>query len=521
MEDIMSTDSIIVLSAFAAYLLLMVAIGVYSMKRTNSTEDYFLGGRGLNGWVAALSAQASDMSGWLLMGLPGSIYAMGTGQAWIAVGLFLGTVANWLFISKPLRRYTIVAGNSLTLPEFLENRYHDKKKVLLSISSLVIVVFFLVYTASALASGGKLFNTVFGVDYHISLAIGAAVILVYTFMGGFLAVCTTDFIQGMLMLVGILVVPIMAYGFISGDFVQSIQSTGVVNYDHYMSLFYNGATDQPYSFVEILSQLAWGLGYCGMPHILVRFMAVKNEKELKKSSVIAIVWVFISLIFACVIGVVGRAFLAPVVLGADRNTTSESVFIDMINKVFNGHLALPFIGGIFLCGILAAIMSTADSQLLVCASSVSKDIYKNVVRPKASDKTVLKVSRATVMIVAVLAFLIAWDPNSSIMGLVSDAWAGLGSAFGPVVVCSLFWKRTNFAGAVAGILSGGLTVILWDYIPLIQGEKLCDVTGIYSLLIGFAVSLVCIVVFSLATKAPSQEILAEFEKVKSGAAEFE
>lgn len=520
-EDNMSTDSIIVLSAFAAYLLLMVGIGVYSMKKTKSTEDYFLGGRGLNGWVAALSAQASDMSGWLLMGLPGSIYAMGTGQAWIAIGLFLGTVANWLFISKPLRRYTIVAGNSLTLPEFLENRYHDKKKVLLSISSLVIVVFFLVYTASALASGGKLFNTVFGVDYHVSLAIGAAVILVYTFMGGFLAVCTTDFIQGMLMLVGLLVVPIVAYGFVSSDFVQSIQSTGVVNYDHYMSLFYNGATDQPYSFVEILSQLAWGLGYCGMPHILVRFMAVKSEKELKKSSVIAIIWVFISLIFACVIGVVGRAFLAPVVLGADGNTSSESVFIDMINKVFNVNLALPFIGGIFLCGILAAIMSTADSQLLVCASSVSKDIYKNVVKPDASDKTVLKVSRITVMIVAVLAFLIAWDPDSSIMGLVSDAWAGLGSAFGPIVVCSLFWKRTNFAGAVAGILSGGLTVLIWDYIPLIHGEKLCNVTGIYSLLVGFAVSLVCIVIFSLATKAPSQEILAEFEKVKTGSPEFE
>ncbi len=501
----MSTDSVIVLSAFIAYLMLMVVIGILSMKKTNSTEDYFLGGRGLNGWVAALSAQASDMSGWLLMGLPGSIYALGTGQAWIAIGLFLGTVANWLLISKRLRRYTIVAKNSLTLPEFLENRYHDKKRILLFISSIVIVIFFLVYTASALASGGKLFHTVFGVDYHLALGIGAAVILVYTFLGGFLAVCTTDFIQGMLMLVGLLVVPLVAYGTISGDFVERLTATGV-NYSDYMSLFSNGG--KPYSFVDILSQLAWGLGYCGMPHILVRFMAVKNEKELKKSSVIAIVWVFLSLVMACVIGVVGRAFLTPVLEAGD----AESVFIKLINTVFNENLALPFVGGLFLCGILAAIMSTADSQLLVCASSVSKDIYKNVLKPKSSDQTVLKVSRITVIVVAVLAFFIAWDPDSSIMGLVSDAWAGLGSAFGPIVVCSLFWKRTNFAGAVAGIVSGGLTVIIWDYLPLVNGQTIYAATGIYSLLVGFIISLLCIVVFSLATKAPSQEILDEFEK---------
>lgn len=504
----MSTDSIIVLSAFVVYLLLMIVIGVLSMKKTKSTEDYFLGGRGLNGWVAALSAQASDMSGWLLMGLPGSIYALGTGQAWIAIGLFLGTVANWLFISRRLRRYTIVANNSLTLPEFLENRYHDKKRVLLFISSIVIVIFFLVYTASALAAGGKLFHSVFGVDYHYALAIGAGVIFIYTFLGGFLAVCTTDFIQGTLMLIGLLVVPIVAYSFISNDFAAQVTSTGV-NYSDYMSLFSNGG--KPYSFIDILSQLAWGLGYCGMPHVLVRFMAVKNEKELKKSSVIAIVWVFLSLVMACVIGVVGRAFLPNILEGG----ATENVFIQMINEVFNNRLALPFIGGIFLCGILAAIMSTADSQLLVCASSVSKDIFKNVINPKASDKTVLKVSRITVIAVAVLAFLIAWDPESNIMNLVSDAWAGLGSAFGPVVVCSLFWKRTNFAGAVAGIISGGLTVIVWDYLPIIGGEKLCDVTGIYSLLVGFAISIVCIVVFSLLTKEPSAEIVAEFERVQA------
>lgn len=502
------TSLIAILIAFAAYLLFMIGIGIWSMNRTNSTEDYFLGGRGLSGWVAALSAQASDMSGWLLMGLPGSIYALGTGQAWIAVGLFLGTACNWLLIAKRLRRYTIIANNSMTLPEFFENRFHDKKKVLLTISSGVIVIFFLVYTASALASGGKLFNTVFGVDYHIALAIGVAVILTYTFLGGFLAVCTTDFIQGLLMLIGLLVVPIVAYAFIGGDFYNNILASNVTGgYDDYMSLFSNGG--KPYTAIDIISQLAWGLGYCGMPHILVRFMAIRDEKELKKSSAVAIVWVTLSLLAACFIGIIGRAYFASDVL-----KDSESVFIKMIEKVFTEHVPLPFIGGIFLCGILAAIMSTADSQLLVCASSVSKDIYKNIVKPDASDKKVLQVSRITVIVVALLAFIIAWDPESSIMNLVSDAWAGLGSAFGPLVVMSLFWKRTNFHGAVAGIISGGLTVIIWDYIPMLGGKTLYAFTGIYSLLVGFLLSLMFIVIVSLCTKAPDDSILEEFEKSK-------
>ncbi len=510
------TSTIAIMVAFVAYLLFMICIGIWSMKKTNSTEDYFLGGRGLNGWVAALSAQASDMSGWLLMGLPGSIYALGTGQAWIAVGLFAGTVANWLLISKRLRRYTIVAGNSMTLPEYFENRFQDKKKILLTISSVVIVIFFLVYTASALASGGKLFNTVFGIDYHIALLIGVIVILAYTFMGGFLAVCTTDFIQGMLMLAGLMIVPICAYALVKGDFASLIDQSNTVagyagNYDDYMSLLSNGG--KPYTFINILSQLAWGLGYCGMPHILVRFMAIKSEKELKKSSVIACTWCFISLTAACIIGVLGRAYLYPVVLGTEGQATAESVFISMIEKVFTSNIAIPFIGGIFLCGILAAIMSTADSQLLVCASSVSKDIYKDIIKPDAEDKKVLRISRITVICVSALAFLIAWDPNSSIMTLVSDAWAGLGAAFGPIVVCSLFWKRTNLQGAVAGILSGGLTVIIWDYIPVVGGQTLGSATGVYSLLVGFFLSLILIFVVSLCTKAPDAKMLEDFEKV--------
>ncbi len=507
----LSLSTIAILIAFVLYLVILIGIGVWSMKKTSSTEDYFLGGRGLGGWVAALSAQASDMSGWLLMGLPGSVYALGTGQAWIAIGLFIGTVCNWLFISKRLRRYTIVANNSMTLPEFFENRFHDRKKIILTISSVVIVIFFLVYTASALASGGKLFNAVFGIDYRVALAIGAVVILVYTFLGGFLAVCTTDFVQGLLMLVGLMVVPVCAYSFIDGSFEAQVTASGITgSYSDYMSLFSNGG--KPYRFIDILSQLAWGLGYCGMPHILVRFMAIKSEKEIKKSSAVAIIWCFLSLVAACIIGVLGRAYF-----GSDVLKDAENVFIEMINSVFNSKLALPFIGGIFICGILAAIMSTADSQLLVCASSVSKDIYKNIIKPSASDKKVLQISRITVIIVAVLAFIIAWNPESSIMGLVSDAWAGLGSAFGPLVVASLFWKRTNLYGAVAGILSGGITVIIWDYIPLAGGRTIYAATGIYSLLVGFVVSFAFIIVASLCTKAPGQDIVDEFERAKKEA----
>ncbi len=500
----MSTGWIVL--SFAIYLSVMVLVGVYSLKQNNSSEDYFLGGRRLNGFVAALSAQASDMSGWLLMGLPGSIYALGTGQIWIAVGLFIGTVLNWLFIATRLRRYTIRANNAVTLPQYFENRFHDKKRGLLLVSSLAIMIFFLVYTASALAAGGQLFTTVFGIDYHLSLTIGAIVILTYTLLGGFTAVCDTDFIQGTIMLVALLAVPICAYGLLSGDL-----SAATTVDPHYLNPMYDGGNK--ITVVSILSQLAWGLGYCGMPHILVRFMAVKSDKELNKAKSVGIIWVALSLFFACVIGIIGRAYL-PGDLTASGE--SERVFMYMIIDVFTKDIRIPIVGGIFLCGILAAIMSTADSQLLVTASSVTEDLYQGFFRKKQSDAKMVWFSRLVVVIVAIVAYFIAFDPNSSIMGLVSDAWAGLGAAFGPTVLLSLYWRRINTPGAIAGISVGALTVIFWDYLPLFGGQTAGSVTGIYSLLIGFFLSLISIVIVSLVTKEPTAEIMEEFDDVRAG-----
>jgi len=505
-----------ILAAFAAYLLLMILIGAYFSKKNNSSEDYFLGGRKLGGFVAALSAQASDMSGWLLMGLPGAIYLVGVGgDGWCALGLFIGTTLNWLVISSRLRRYTIRANNSLTLPAYFENRFHDNKRVLMTISSITIVIFFLVYCASALAAGGQLFESIFGVDYKLSLTIGAAVILVYTFLGGFFAVCVTDFIQGMLMLVALLAVPLLTLGIMKGNGMGIMDGLATNALPATSEDFVNimKYKDGNNTIINIISGLGWGLGYFGMPHILVRFMAVRDEKELKKSKVTAISWVALSLFFACFIGVVGRAYLAPDAL---VESGSERVFIEMIKKLFIEDIRVPFIAGLFLCGILAAIMSTADSQLLVSASSVAEDIYKGLIDKKADNKKVMLVSRITVIAVAIIAYIIALNPNNTIMGLVSNAWAGLGAAFGPLVLTSLFWKRCNFQGAVAGIVSGALTVIVWDYIPFMGGQTIGAVTGLYSLVVGFAVSLLMIVVVSLCTKAPTAEILQEFEDVQNG-----
>ncbi len=516
----MSISNIIVLCAIAFYMVIMILIGAVNSKNTKNNEDYFLGGRGLGAWTAAISAEASDMSGWLLMGLPGAFYLTGSGDIWIAIGLLIGTILNWVFVSKKLRRYTIKAENSLTIPSFFDNRFKSKGALKI-VSAIIIAIFFSVYTASAFSSGAKLFATLFGNDdnysqvYLIGLIIAAVVILVYTLLGGFKAVCTTDLIQGMLMLVAILTVPIIAYAIISGNggFDANLAKHGVTNAASFVNPF--TVNDQPIPFSNVISGLAWGLGYFGMPHILVRFMAVKSEKEIKKSGTIAIIWVSLAFVASFFIGILGRAFVTSNLTDA----TSETVLIRMIQQIFTDNFVLIFIGGIFLCGILAAIMSTADSQLLVTASAISEDMYKGAIKKDASEKNALMIGRVAVIVIAVIAFAIAIDPNSSIMGLVSDAWAGFGAAFGPVVLLALFWKRSNAAGAMAGMISGALTVIVWDYIPMISTadglSTIGNATGLYSLAVGFPVALVIMVIVSLITKKPNDEIVKEFESVQT------
>ncbi len=518
----MNSSTVIVLIAFVVYMALMIIIGAVYARGAKNNEDYFLGGRNLGGWTAALSAQASDMSGWLLMGLPGSIYIAGTGKAWIAIGLLIGTVLNWYLVSGRLRRYTIKAGNALTIPSFFENRFHDKSGVLKSVSAIIIAVFFTVYAASAFSSGAKLFATIFSNGesftyenmYFYGLIISVVVILIYTFLGGFKAVCVTDLIQGFLMLAAILAVPLIAFFLLTEttDFGSALISHGVEDPAGFISLTKN-QDGSSITFVSVISDLGWALGYFGMPHILVRFMAIKSEREVKKSRVIAIVWVILSLAAACCIGLVARAFLDPQLTEA----TQETVFIKLIQDIFSGSGVLIFIGGIFLCGILAAIMSTADSQLLVTASAVSEDLYRGVICKKASEKNSLLIARAAVVVIAVIAFFIALDPNSSIMDLVSDAWAGFGAAFGPIVLLSLFWKRSNLKGAVSAMIVGAVTVIVWDYLPIAGGQTIYAVTGLYSLVVGFALALAVMVAVSLLTKAPSEEITKEFEEINAKA----
>jgi sodium/proline symporter len=489
-----------IIVAFVAYVAVMIVIGAKFYGKNETLSDYFLGGRTLNSWVAAISAQASDMSGWLLMGLPGAVYAFGTGQLWIAVGLGIGTVLNWIFVAKRLRRYTIVSGNSITIPEYLENRFHDTSNILRIAAAVFIAIFFAVYTASAFVSSATLFEQIFGLDYTLSLLIGAVVILVYVFLGGFHAVCWTDLIQGLLMLAAILLVPILAFGLLGNP--NGLPAG-------FMDILGDGAGSTQ-SGISIISQLAWGLGYFGMPHILVRFMAIKSDKTVGRSATIAIIWVVISLTMAIVTGVVGKMVFTEL-------ENPETVFIALIQRTFmdvNAIVPVPIIGGLFLCGILAAIMSTADSQLLVTASSFTSDIYKNKLKKDASDKHLLWVSRISVTAIAVIAFFIAMNRNSSVMELVSNAWAGFGATFGALILLSLYWRRVNRAGAFAGVLAGGLTVIVWDYIPF-GGSTLGASTGLYSLAVGFAVSLIAIIIVSLSTAKPSSGIMDEFDRMLS------
>ncbi len=497
--------NIFTLIAFVLYFLIMMGIGIISYKRSKNMSDYFLGGRQLGSWSTAISAQASDMSGWLLLGLPGSVLVSGLTESWIAIGLFIGTYLNWKLIATRLRKMSAAAGDSITIPEYFQNRLGSKSPVIRFVCAAIIFIFFLVYTASAFSSGAKLFEFVFGLDYTLSLTIGAIVIIAYTFLGGFLAVCWTDVIQGILMFIALIVVPIVCVC-VTPDFMNVVNEaiTTEALASNYLSLF--ESAEGGIAWTTIISGLAWGLGYFGMPHILVRFMAIKSADLIKKSRLIACIWVFVTLGAAVFVGVAGYGYLnAPgnEELLAQFNAIgdAERIFMFMSSTLLPAVLA-----GIILCAILAAIMSTADSQLLVTASAVTADVFA-LIKKDASDKTQMWISRGTVILVAVIAYFLALDPNSSVMGLVSYAWAGLGAAFGPAILLSLFWKKMNITGAVAGIITGGASVIIW--------EQFCGATGIYSLLPAFVLALMAVIAGSLISGKTPEGVDELFEKAKA------
>ncbi len=474
----------VVLACFVIYLALLLAVGFYSYSKSTTLSEYILGGRGLGKWATALSAQASDMSGWLLMGLPGALYLSGLCEAWIAIGLGIGTYLNWRFIAYRLRVFSENLDNALTMPEYLSNRFHDKKNILKTVTAVFITIFFLLYTASAIVAGAKLFSTVFNFTYLQALFVGWALILLYTFVGGFLAVCWTDVIQGSLMFMALVVVPVTMFIMLGGDWseITELLASGGPTY-----LKLSGS-ESGFDIKSVLSNLAWGLGYFGMPHIIVRFMAIKDPKELKQSRIIATVWVVITLFAAIMVGLLGRAFVLK--FGIDfADADAESIFLVAIDYIFPSAIA-----GFLLAAVLSATMSTADSQLLVSASSISNDLVKSF-NKNISEKSLLWISRFAVLLIAVLAIAIAINPDNSIMGLVSYGWAGLGGAFSAVMLFSLFWRKTSLKGAVTGIVVGGCTVIFW----ILFGGN----TGIYALLPAFILSALSIIVVSLI--APDKE----------------
>ena len=492
--------------AFAFYFFAIIAIGVFFFFKTRGggEKEYFLGGRSMGPWVTALSAQASDMSAWLLMGLPGSILAFGFGEVWIGIGLALGTAANWIFTAKRLRRFSRAAGDSITLPQYLSNRFGGGKKVLQTVCALIFLVCFTVYVASAFVAGTSVFQTVFPkLDATLAMLIFAAIILVYTFMGGFKAVCWTDFFQGFLMLAAVLAVPILAA--LSGDANPEYlkETYTYIDGGAAVDCLFVGTPFEA-TWQDIASGLAWGLGYFGMPHILVRFMSIRKAKEVKTAATVAIIWVVIALAAVTVMAILGRMIVGPEILS---DGSQKMVFIVLAKKYFH-----PLLAGLLMSAIIAASMSTADSQLLVASSSFTSDIYKPLIRKGAKDKEVMWIGRAVVVIVAVVAFFIASSKGSgaqAIMNLVENAWAGFGSAFGPVVILSLFWKRFNYQGALAGVITGAVVDVVWLFAGLSAS------TGIYELIPGFAAGLIAAVVVTLITKEPDEATTEIFEKATS------
>ncbi|MCR5655472.1 MAG: sodium/proline symporter PutP [Lachnospiraceae bacterium] len=511
----MTTANICILIAIIAYLLIVVGIGVFFAKGNETTEDFYLGGRKLGPFVTAMSAEASDMSSYLLMGVPGVAYATGLADAtWTVIGLAVGTYLNWLIVAKRLRKYTVMCNNSTTVPVFFSNRYRDEKKMLSVIAAVVIIVFFIPYTASGFSACGKLFNTLFGADYHAAMIVSAFVIITYTTLGGFMAASTSDFIQSIVMTIALCI--IVVYGCVKAGGVEAVVANAETLAGYFkMTQTYTADGAAGYGFLTICSTLAWGLGYFGMPHILLRFMAIEDPSKIKLSRRIATVWVVISMFVAVAIGIIGRALSANGVIPTLDD--GERVII-ALSQVLSEHGIFPaLIAGVIMAGILAATMSTADSQLLAASSSVSQNIVKEVFFKNMKEQTAMLIARITVVIISVIAVIIAWNPDSSVFSIVSFAWAGFGAAFGPTMLLALFWKRSNKAGALAGMIAGGAMVFIWKFLVRPYGVEIGGTAGgalnIYELLPAFIVALVVNVVVALLTKAPSTEITDEFEAV--------
>ncbi len=482
--------SIPTLITFIAYFIALLGIGFCFYRKSVSIEDYLLGGRGMGSWVTALSAQASDMSGWLLMGLPGAIYLAGMGEVWIAIGLFIGTVLNWKLVSIRLRVYTQKT-NAITLPCFFEARFRDPTGLLRIISVMITLVFFAIYASSGLVASGLLFESSFGVPYHSAVIIGGLIIVAYTFLGGFLAVCWTDLLQGTLMLIAIVVVPAMGYHAVGGA--EAIKKAIVLKRVS-TSLMPQGE-NLPVCICMILSSMAWGIGYFGQPHILVRFMSIESPGKLRKSAAIAIAWVLVSLAGAVAVGLIGIAMFENL-----KDGEHEKVFIYTIGKLFD-----PWIGGILLAAILSAIMSTIDSQLLVSSSALSQDVYVNTMRKEASEKEIIWVGRGCVIVTSIVALIIALVCDSTVLAIVAFAWAGLGAAFGPLVLFALFSRKTSWQSALAGMVAGTVVLVLW--------KQIGPSDTMYEIVPGFAANCLTILLVNLFIEQKDERVLKEFDDV--------
>jgi len=518
----MDGNTVQILVAMVIYMATVIAIGLIYAKRANkNSEEYFLGGRSLGPWVTAMSAEASDMSGWLLMGLPGVAYWCGLADAfWTAFGLAVGTYFNWLIVSKRLRRYSVRANNSITLPEFFSNRFREKKKTIMLIAAAFILIFFTVYASSCFVTCGKLFSTLFGTSYVSMMILGAIFVLLYTILGGFLAESASDFMQAIVMIVALTVIVVLSTINAGGIGAVFENARAIPGFMEFFGLatptldangqqlveagkpVFGAAAD--YGFLTVCSMMAWGLGYFGMPQVLLRFMAIRKEEELTRSRRIAMIWVVISLGVAVFIGIVGRQIFPDAHL---TKSAAENIFITLATSSLP-----PILAGFVMAGILAATISSSDSYLLIAASALSKNIYQGICKKDATDKQVMLVSRITLLVLAAVGIVIALDENSVIFQIVSFAWAGFGATFGPLMLFSLFWKRINKPGAIAGMLSGAGMVFLWKLVI----SKLGGAFAIYELLPAFIFSSVCIVVVSLLTKAPSKEIEEDFEIVRRG-----